>query len=244
MSGRLNGKIALVTGAGRGIGRAVAVAYAREGATLALCSRTKDELEAAAAEAQKSGGKVFARTVDLSIREAVRGFVEETVKRYSRVDVLVNNAGALGPRMPLEEVSESEWETTLRVNLTSVFWLTGDVLRRGMRERGGVVINVSSGAGRRGKANWGPYAVSKYGMEGLTSVWADEYRERGVRFYSLNPSPTRTRMRAEACPEEDPETLKSPEEAAKAFIELVSDECTIPTGTAAWLDRGDGKLQY
>ncbi|MEE8425589.1 MAG: SDR family NAD(P)-dependent oxidoreductase, partial [Elusimicrobiota bacterium] len=96
MSDRLKGRIAIVTGAGRGIGRAVAIAYAREGATLALCSRTKDELEAAAAEVQKSGGKVFARTVDLSVREAVRGFAEETVKRFGRIDVLVNNAGALG----------------------------------------------------------------------------------------------------------------------------------------------------
>ena len=132
----------------------------------------------------------------------------------------------------------------LASNLDSVFYVTREVLRASMLPRGaGCVINVSSGQGRKASAGWGPYAASKFGLEGLTQAWAEEGRERGVRFYSLNPCATRTAMRAKAFAAEDPASLKAPETVVEAFLALASDDCRVPTGSAVYLDRATGALE-
>ena len=241
---RFEGKTVLITGAGRGIGRALALGFAREGAALLLCSRTPAELEAVAGEARALGVRVKAERCDVSDSKQVAAFVAAGVKELARVDVLINNAGILGPIRPLAEVSDADWSAVLAANLSSAFYVTREVLRASMLpRRRGCVINVSSGQGRKASAGWGPYAASKHGLEGLTQAWAEEGKENGVRFYSVNPTATRTKMRAEAMPEEDPATLKAPENAVAAFLELAGDDCRIPSGKPVWLDRATGKLE-
>jgi NAD(P)-dependent dehydrogenase (short-subunit alcohol dehydrogenase family) len=241
---RLNDKTVLITGAGRGIGRALALGFAREGANLFICSRTTSELESVAQEARALGVRVWARACDVSVSSQVAAFVAGGFKVAGPVDVLINNAGMLGPLKPLVEVSDADWKAVLAANLDSVFFMTREVLRSSMLPRGkGCVINVSSGQGRKASANWGPYAASKFGLEGLTKAWTEETRDRGIRFYSVNPTATRTGMRAQAVPGEDPASLKAPETVVEAFVSLASDDCAVPTGAAAWLNRTTGALE-
>jgi NAD(P)-dependent dehydrogenase (short-subunit alcohol dehydrogenase family) len=241
---RLNDKTVLITGAGRGIGRALALAFAREGSNIIICSRSSSELEPVAQEVRALGARVLAKPCDVSVSSQVSAFVAAGVKEFRQIDVLINNAGILGPIKPLVEVSDAEWKAVLAANLDSVFFVTREVLRSSMRPRGkGCVINISSGQGRKASANWGPYAASKFGLEGLTKAWTEETRDRGIRFYSVNPTATRTAMRAEAVPGENPSSLKSPETVVEAFLTLAGDDCKLPTGTAAWLNRESGRLE-
>lgn len=240
---RPGGPTAWITGAGRGLGRAVALAFAEAGYRLVLVSRTAPELESAAKEARALGAQALAEALDIRHLPSVQGLLKRALARFGAVDVLVNNAGVLGPRSPLVEVDDSDWAEVLAVNLSAAFRLTREVLKASMLPRGsGCVINVSSSVGRRGRAGWGPYAVSKFGLEGMTQVLAEELAGSGVRVYSVNPGATRTRMRAEACPDEDPATLKTPEAAAAAFVQLASPSCRKPTGSALDLDRRTGRL--
>lgn len=242
MKGRLDGKTVLVTGGGRGIGRAVALACAEAGAKVAVCGRDAVRLGAVAAELRALGAAAAAEACDVTDEGQVADFVGAVVKQLGHIDVLVNNAGVLGPIGPLEKASSEDWKATLAVNLTGPFLVTRQVLRSSMLKTGkGVVINVSSGAGRRGSAGWGPYAASKFGLEGMTQVWADETRSTGIRFYALSPGPTATDMRAAAAPNEDPRTIKLPAVAAEAFVELAADGCSFPTGSVLRLDPA-GKL--
>jgi NAD(P)-dependent dehydrogenase (short-subunit alcohol dehydrogenase family) len=209
-----------------------------------LCSRTAAELDAVAAEARALGARVRAGVCDVSVSSQVAAFVAGGVKEFGGIDVLINNAGILGPRAPLAEVSDADWKTVLAANLDSVFFVTRNVMSLSMLPRGkGCVISVSSGQGRKASAGWGPYAASKFGLEGLTQAWADESRDRGVRFYSLNPCATRTAMRARAVPDEDPAALKAPETVVEAFLTLADDDCRVPTGSAVYLNRDTGKLE-
>jgi NAD(P)-dependent dehydrogenase (short-subunit alcohol dehydrogenase family) len=140
---------------------------------------------------------------------------------------LVNNASLLGPRVTLVEYPFGEWEHVIRVNLNGLFLLTQQVVKRMIAQRHGSIINVSSGVGRVGRARWGAYAVSKFGLEGLTQVLADEVKDFGIRVNSVNPGPTRTEMRAEAYPDEDPPT---PEQITPIFVHLASVESENVTG--------------
>lgn len=241
--GVLRGKTALVTGAGRGIGRAVALAYAREGANLILCSRTRKELSAAEALAKVSGVKVLACVCDVTAGSQIKRLVARGARAFGGIDILVNNAGHLGSLSPLVEISEREWEAGLRGNATAAFLMTRQVLKASMlRRRSGCVINVSSGRGRRGGPGLGPYTAGKFALEGMTQTFAAELKDKGIRVYSLDPMATRTAMRAATYPQEDPTTLKTPETAAQAFVALAEDDCRIPTGAVLTLDRHTGKL--
>ncbi|MBI4347866.1 MAG: SDR family NAD(P)-dependent oxidoreductase [Elusimicrobia bacterium] len=238
-------KTVWVTGAGRGIGRAVSLAFARAGARLVLTSRTPSELAAAAGEARAAGAGVIAAELDVRDLPGTRTLLSTAVKRFGGIDVLVNNASVLGPLSPLVEVGVADWEEVLAINLSAVFRLTREVLAASMLPRKrGCVINLSSSVGRKGRALWGPYAVSKFGLEGMTQVWAEECAASGVRFYAVNPNATRTRMRAEAYPEEDPAALKSPDSVAKALVALADAKCKAPSGAAVELDRETGCLKW
>lgn len=219
---RLDGAVALVTGASRGLGAAVARLFASRGAALVTVARDGGLLRTQARSLLAAGApEVAPLAADLAdpgaptrIAEAVRG-------RFGRLTCLVNNAGRLGPRVPIAEYPEAEWEATLNVNLTAPFRLIKACLPL-LRPYGSAgfasVLNVSSGVGRIGKARWGAYAVSKFGIEGLTQVLAAETTGTGLLVSAVNPGPTRTAMRAAAYPEEDPATVAPPEEIAKVLL--------------------------
>jgi len=224
----LQGKVALVTGASQGLGRALALACAKEGANLVISSRSADSLEPVAKEARASGVEVFAIPADVSRSKDVQKLVDATAERFGKIDVLVNNAGLLGPRVRIEEYPEDEWRSVLDANITGPFLVTKAAIPH-MRE-GASVINVTSGVSIEGRAEWGAYSVSKFGLEGLTQILAAELKGRGIRVNSVDPGGMRTDMRAAAYPDEDPKSRITPEENTAVFIYLASDESREVTG--------------
>jgi NAD(P)-dependent dehydrogenase (short-subunit alcohol dehydrogenase family) len=238
---KLARKVALVTGGSKGIGKAVASAYAKEGAAVVVCARHEAQLDRAAAEIRSSGGQVYAVAGDVGNADDVKRIVQEAQQQFGAIHILVNNASLLGPRVPVKEYPLSTWEEVIRVNLTGPFLTTQETLKIMIPQRAGSIINVSSGVGRIGKARWGAYAVSKFGVEGLTQMVAEEGREFGIRVNAVNPGPTRTEMRASAYPQEDPMTLATPDEITGVFVYLASDESVAVTGksfdAADWLNR-------
>ena len=220
----LTGKVALITGGSRGIGKAIAMAYAREGAKVFICARKRGVLRKAAEEIRAAGGEVRWYAADISKANAVRRLVRQVCRAYGTIHILVNNAGTLGPREPIIHYPVPAWEKVVKANLTAVFLVTREALGVMARQKEGVIINLSSGVGRIGKARWGAYAAAKFGVEGLTQVVAEEVKEWNIRVNAVNPGGTRTEMRAAAYPDEEPMTLPTPEEIAPIFVYLASDE--------------------
>jgi NAD(P)-dependent dehydrogenase (short-subunit alcohol dehydrogenase family) len=223
---RLAGRLALVTGATRGIGRAVALAYAREGAHLILVGRTAGALEEVDDEIRALGGSATLLTLDLKRLDKIDALGPTIYQRWQKLDILVGNGGILGPLSPLGHVTAEAWDEALAVNLTANWRLirTLDPLLR-MSDAGRAIF-VSSGAASRPRAYWGPYAVSKAGLEALVRTYADEVANTTVRANLINPGPTRTRMRAQAFPGEDPATLQAPEDITPTFVRLAEPACT------------------
>jgi NAD(P)-dependent dehydrogenase (short-subunit alcohol dehydrogenase family) len=226
----LRGEVILVTGASRGLGRALARAFADAGASLALCARGGEALESVAAELRAGGAAVEAGAVDVTDAAAVSELVERASDRLGPIGVAVNNASVLGPRVPLRDHSVEEWRRVIDVNLTGTLIPTLAVLPA-MREAGrGSVINVSSGVGNAERKRWGAYAVSKWGVEALTRNLALEEEGSGVRANIVDPGRLRTEMRREAYPEEDPSRPAPPEAAVGVFLWLASDRSEGVTG--------------
>jgi NAD(P)-dependent dehydrogenase (short-subunit alcohol dehydrogenase family) len=224
----LGEKVVMITGASRGLGRALALAFAREGANLVINSRSKDSLGPVAGEAEETGVEVLAVPTDISVGTEVERLVDESVRRFGRIDTLVNNAGLLGPRVPIVDYPEDEWRRVLDANLTAPFLLSKAIVPH-MTE-GGSIVNVTSGVSVEGRAEWGAYSVSKFGVEGLTQILAAELKDRDIRVNSVDPGGMRTEMRAAAYPDEDPTTRITPEENTAVFLYLASDKSRGVTG--------------
>jgi len=226
--GMLEGKVALVTGASQGLGRALALAFAREGASIVVNSRSEERIRPVAREAESLGAEVLALAADVSKSADVERLIGATVERFERIDVLVNNAGVLGPRVPIEEYPEDEWRRVIDANLTGLFLVTKAAIPH--MPEGGSIINVVSGVSVEGRAGWGAYSVSKFGVEGITQILASELEGRRIRANAVDPGGMRTEMRAAAYPDEDPMTRITPEENTGVFINLASDQSRGVTG--------------
>jgi len=213
---RLEGKVAVVTGSSRGLGKAVAEALTAEGAVVTGASRSTG--------------------TDISREEDVVRLFRETLERHHRLDLLVNNAGVLTPRKPLAEIPLEEWDRSLSVNLTGVFLCMREALR--VMTEGGLIINVASGVSNRAAPTWGPYAVAKWGVEGLSRLAAEEAKDSGVRIVSINPGRTRTTMRAAAYPDEDPQSVKTPQETARYVAAVACGEIPFETGDLLQYEPG------
>jgi NAD(P)-dependent dehydrogenase (short-subunit alcohol dehydrogenase family) len=222
-------RIALVTGASRGIGRALALALAREGAHVVALARTQGALEELDDEIHAFGGAATLAPCDLRDFDAIDRLGAALFERYGRLDALVGAAGVLGPLSPLAHVAPKDFAQTLAVNATANWRLirSMDLLLRA--SPAGRALFITSGAGHRKpmKPYWGPYAVSKAALEALARTYAAETANvSAVRVMLANPGPLRTAMRAQAAPGEDPATLRTPEEFAAKALPLLSPQWT------------------
>jgi NAD(P)-dependent dehydrogenase (short-subunit alcohol dehydrogenase family) len=226
----LEDQVVMITGASRGLGRALASAFAAVGARLVLCARTEEELGAAAAELEGQGAAVAWAAADVADEAAIRALVKDATERLGPVSVLVNNASLLGPRVPFREYDVADWRAVLDANVTGTLIPTLAVLP-GMRLAGaGSIINVSSGVGNAARARWGAYGVSKWAVEAFSRNLALEEASAGVRVNIVDPGRLRTRMRREAYPEEDPNRPAPPDDAVEVFLWLASPASAGVTG--------------
>lgn len=225
--GRLNGRIALVTGASRGLGAAVARTFAEEGAQVILTARSQGGLEEVDDAIRAKGAAATLFPADLADFASIDQMAAACHERFGRLDVLVGNAGILGPLSPMHHIEPAAWDEVMAINLTANWRLIRafDPLLR--LSAAGRAIFVSSGAADGRHPYWGAYAVSKGALEVMVRTWASELEKTSVRANLINPGPTRTRMRAEAFPGEDPETLPTPDAMAQAFLPLAEEGSTL-----------------
>ena len=191
---KLKDQVCLITGGGRGIGKAIALAYAREGARLALCARTASELEETIAEVRKLGADCQGWNCDVSLEDSVKDFIGKVQSKFVRLDVLVNNAGVMTRPVPLAQLEIKKWDYTIAVNLRGPFLVTRAVLPFMMKQKSGSIINVSSMIGRGAYANFTAYAASKWGLEGFTAALAAEARSSNIRVNSVDPGYVATKI--------------------------------------------------
>jgi NAD(P)-dependent dehydrogenase (short-subunit alcohol dehydrogenase family) len=223
---RLSGRIALVTGASRGIGRAAAKALATEGAHVILVARTVGGLEEADDEIRKSGGTATLVPLDLRDFPAIDRLGATIYERWGRLDALLGNAGVLGTLTPLAHLNPKTFAECLDVNLTANWRLLRSFDPLLKASDAGRALFITSGAAHKLRAYWGCYSVTKAALEALVVTYAAECRATNVRANLLNPGPLRTRMRQKAMPGEDPESLCPPEAVAPLIVELLSPGCS------------------
>ncbi len=221
-----NGKVALVTGASRGIGKAIAKALAMQGAHVVAAARTKGALAEFGDEMKQLGADISLLRLDLREGAQIDGLGPTLFQRWQRLDIFVGNAGVLGPLTPLGHTSEAEWSQAMAINLTANWRLlrTLDPILR--LSPAGRVLLLTSGAARNCRAYWGPYSVSKAALEALAKTYAHEVESTAVRVNLLDPGPMRTKMRRQAFPGEDENTLPPPEAIAPLALSLLSQDNT------------------
>jgi NAD(P)-dependent dehydrogenase (short-subunit alcohol dehydrogenase family) len=238
----LSDRIALVTGASRGIGRASALALAEAGVHVVAVARTQGGLEELDDEIRaKTGQSATLVPLDIADGDALDKLGFAIYERFKRLDILVHAAAILGPMTPVAHIEPKHWERVLAVNVTATYRLirtTEPLLRAAPAAR---AIFLTTGRVAHPKAFWGPYGATKAAMENLVRTWADELEQTKVRAALVNPGPMRTKMRAEAMPGEDPATLPDPSEIGPLIVELAQAELGLPDANVVFAEWKAGK---
>jgi NAD(P)-dependent dehydrogenase (short-subunit alcohol dehydrogenase family) len=218
---RLKDRIALITGASRGIGRAVAEKFAAEGAHVLLLARNRKALERVDDAIRAAGGKASLIPLELADGASIDAIGPALYERFGRLDIFVGNAALLGRLSPLTHIASEHWERVMAVNVTANWRLirTLDPLLR-LSDAGRVIFVTSHGVAQSGRAYWAPYSVSKAALESLAKTYANETADSAIKVNLIDPGATATRMRHEAYPGEDQATLPKPEDVAEAFVPL------------------------
>jgi NAD(P)-dependent dehydrogenase (short-subunit alcohol dehydrogenase family) len=241
-------KVVIVTGAASGIGRAVAIEFAREGAVLVLVDVLEKELAEVERIIKKMGKRVLPLRKDVSDYDQVLDVVKRTVEKFGDIDVLVNSAGIAGPNGPLVNLTEEDWDRILMINLKSVFLFCKSVLPVMIKNKKGKIVNIASIAGKEGNENQSAYSASKAGVISLSRALAKELAVYGIRVNSVAPALIRTSM-ASSIPEEFADTLLrkipmgrmgEPEEVANLIVFLSSDKSSFITGQCFNVTGGRG----
>jgi NAD(P)-dependent dehydrogenase (short-subunit alcohol dehydrogenase family) len=217
-------RVAMITGASKGLGKALAFAFAKSGYRLGICARGEEQLRQVKGELEAIGAEVVAMKVDTSIEQDVDRFVSVVENVFGHVDVLINNASVFGPGPKLLlDFPSFDFQDVLRINVLNPFLVTKRVLPGMLTRNEGSIINVTSEAGRTGFAEWGVYGISKFAVEGLTQTWADELQDTNVRMNMVDPGEMNTDMHAIAVPDCDYE-LASPADVIDVFLYLGSED--------------------
>jgi NAD(P)-dependent dehydrogenase (short-subunit alcohol dehydrogenase family) len=218
----LANRVAIVTGGGRAIGRAIALRLALAGAQVVITGRQHEELAAAAREIQALGRRALAVTGDVSQEEQVHAMTAAALDEFGRIDILVNNAGIIGPTAPVAMISRKEWDEVLAVNLTGAFLCAKAVLPKMMEQRSGKIINIASVAGRLAYPLRSPYAVSKWGMIGLTRTLAQEAGPYNIQVNAVCPGPVEGERMQRVIAQRAQELGRSVEEVERAYTETTA----------------------
>jgi NAD(P)-dependent dehydrogenase (short-subunit alcohol dehydrogenase family) len=243
---RFTGRVAFVTGAASGIGRATAVAFAQEGARVAILDRTEDALRETAEAIRTNGGDVLTIACDVAQPDEVEVAVRRVVEAFGQLDVAFNNAGVENKAAPVAEIELSEWDRILDINLRGTFICMKHELAQMVRQGGGVIVNTSSGAGIRGVAGGASYAASKHAIIGLTKSAALDYAKQNIRINAVLPGNIETPMMdrftggdiQKAIDLEPVGRLGRPEEIANAVLWMSADLGAFVTGAAISVDGG------
>jgi len=223
----LANKTILVTGAGSGIGKSAAITYASHGANVILLGKTKSKLEKAYDEIERYGyaaPSISLMNLLLADANDYQELIDNLLAEFNKLDGLLLNAAILGDRSPIEQYDVKKWVETIHINLTSQFILVKTLLPALKKSGNASVVFTSSDVGKIGKAFWGAYSVSKFGVEGLCQILAEEFdNDSAIRFNCINPGAVRTKMRKEAYPLENPEDLPSPDEVMEKYLWLMSE---------------------
>lgn len=224
---KLKEQTAIVTGAGRGIGRATALALAREGANLVLAARTVTEIDAVADEVRAMGCQALAVATDVASKAAVQSMVAKALSRFGSVDILINNAGVAGTS-PIPDITEELWDLNIAVNLKGVFLCTQAVFSHMCDQGHGHVVNVSSLAGSLTRANYGAYGAAKHGVGGFTGITRAEGAKHGVKATLIEPGPVDTKLRRDNHKDEESK-LGRPEDVADLILLAVTQSSKVFT---------------
>jgi len=242
---KLAGKVALVTGAAQGIGRAIALLLARNGADIVVSDINLEKAEEMIKEIRAIGPKAMAVKVDVSNLSDVERMVEDIIEKLAKIDILVNNAGITRDKLILR-MTEEDWDAVLGVNLKGTFNCTKTVIRHMAKQRGGKIVNIASVVGEMGNAGQANYSASKAGVIGLTKTIAREYAQRGINVNAIAPGYIETPM-TDALPEKAKDELKKlipmerlgkPEDVAEAVLFLVCEESSYITGQVLNVNGG------
>ena len=236
----LKGSVAVVTGASRGLGAAFAETLAASGAKVIICARDKAGLASVCKKIGKKGGACSSYIVDVSSSAAVKGFVGKVIKVHGRIDVLVNNAGAVHKFSNVEKISEDEYAACMRTNVDSIFHFLKAVIPLMKKQNSGLIVNISSGAGKRAHAGLSVYAASKFAVEAFTQAVARELEGEGsaVGCIALCPSGINTGMRAAVFGKEDAGKQQSPESVAAVLKDVLSGNVKVPNGCDVFIRHG------
>lgn len=218
---KLENHITIITGGGRGIGRATALAFAKEGADIVLAARTDNEIASVADEVKQLGRRALAIPTDVQHKADVEAMVAQTLDTFGKVDILVNNAG-VAIHNPIPKIREEDWDLTMAVNLKGVFLSTQAVFSQMCKQQYGHIVNVSSVSGKYGHVNGGAYCASKFAVVGFTETTNNEGRPHGVKAYVVCPGPVDTKMRRDNHPDDVIEHLTLPEDVADLILFLVT----------------------